>query len=222
MVSVKPVPRPTPETVRDGTSRVTFEVTGDRVLITGYTPLAVIMRAFQVEARQVDAGNFSGAQFYEIQAKLPEGATRDQIPEMLQTMLAERFKLAYHRETREYRVTALTVGKGGVKLQRLPDDAKEASTSERLAGGISRTTTIGPVSSLFAVMNSFGGFPQMVDQTGLEGMYTWVRYLPPAALGMTYQERVQESFRAMIEGEERTVPKETIVIDHLEEMPTEN
>ena len=226
VATVKPTAAPTPENFRAGTARVAFNVVADRVDITGYTPLMLVTRAFRVEAPQVDAPA-SARQFFEVRAKMPEGATEDQIPEMLQALLAERFQLAYHRETREYRVTALTVGKDGVKLERLPDGTEAAVRSERLAGDISRTTTIGPVSSMFAVMDSFGGFPQVVDQTGLDGMYTWVRYMPPAALGMTYQERVQESFRAMIEAaglqlEERTVPRETIVIDHLEEMPTAN
>ena len=75
-------------------------------------------------------------------------------------------------------------------------------------------------------MNSFGGL-QMVDETGLDGIYTWVRVEPPVTSGMTFRDAVQEGFKAMIEAaglklEERTVPKETIVVDHLEKVPTEN
>jgi len=82
------------------------------------------------------------------------------------------------------------------------------------------------VASLFPVMNSFGGL-QMVDETGLDGIYTWVRDLPPPTAGMSFQEATQGSFKAMIEAaglklETRKVPKETIVVDHLEKKPTEN
>ena len=75
-------------------------------------------------------------------------------------------------------------------------------------------------------MNSFGGL-QMVDETGLDGIYTWVQELPPPTPGVSYQEALQDSFKAMIEAaglklETRKVPKETIVVDHLEKKPTEN
>jgi len=44
---------------------------------------------------------------YDIKAKLPEGAPRSQVPAMMQTLLAERFGMVYHRETREFAVYAL-------------------------------------------------------------------------------------------------------------------
>jgi uncharacterized protein (TIGR03435 family) len=142
-------------------------------------------------------------------------------------MLAERFKLAYHREAREYHVSVLTVGKSGMKLPRLPEGIQAPPpTSTRLSDGSTRMTQTGNVTSLFPVMNSFGGL-QMVDETGLDGIYTWVRYLLPLTPGMTFQDAMRESFNAMIEAaglklEERKVRKETIVVDHLERMPTEN
>jgi uncharacterized protein (TIGR03435 family) len=192
----------------------------------GFTPFDLLARAFQVELRQLDVPDFARTEYFDIEATLPAGATREQVPEMLRTMLAERFKLAYHREIREYHVSVLTVGKSGMKLPRLPDGTRVPSTSTRLADGGTRLTQTGNVKSLFPVMNSFGGL-QMVDETGLDGIYTWVRVQPPATPGMTYQDVVQEGFKAMIEAaglklEERKVSKETIVVDHLEKVPTEN
>jgi uncharacterized protein (TIGR03435 family) len=226
VVSIKPAPQPTPETIRSGEARIAYNINAGRVQISGYTPAALLTRAFRVEPPQVDAPDFARGEYFEVQATLPEGATREQVPEMLQTMLIERFKLAYHRETREYQMSVLTVGKSGMKLPRLPDDTKLSSTSNRLADGSARMTQTGKVASLFAVMNSFGGL-QMVDETGLDGIYTWVQNLPPPAPGTSFQDAVQDSFRAMIEAaglklETRKVPKETIVVDHLEKNPTEN
>ena len=189
----------------------------------------IVARAFEVQPPQIDAKGFAGGEYFDIQATLPAGATPKQVPEMLQAMLVERFKLAYHRETREYQMNVLTVGKNGMKLPRLPDGTPAAFASTRLADGTLRTTMTGNVASLFPVMNSFGGL-QMVDETGLDGIYTWVRDEPPPTPGggfEAYQAGIQESFKAMIEAaglklETRKIPKMTIVVDHLEKQPTEN
>ena len=58
---------------------------------------------------------------FDIQAKIPDGVSKDRVPEMLQALLAERFKLAIHHETRELPVYALVVGKDGPKLKESPD-----------------------------------------------------------------------------------------------------
>jgi uncharacterized protein (TIGR03435 family) len=54
---------------------------------------------------------------FDIRAVVPEGATKDQFAIMLQNLLAERFKLAVHHETREIRRYELTVAKGGPKFK---------------------------------------------------------------------------------------------------------
>jgi uncharacterized protein (TIGR03435 family) len=54
---------------------------------------------------------------FDVMAKMPEGATKEQVPEMLQALLAERFKLAVHRDSKEHSVYALIVGKNGSKLK---------------------------------------------------------------------------------------------------------
>ena len=227
VVSIKPVPRPTPETIQAGTSRLAFNIDGARVEIAGFGLVPIVARAFGVEVRQVDMRGQGGDQTFEIQAKLPAGATPEQVPEMLQDMLVERFKLAYHRETREYEMTVLTIAKNGMKLTRLPEGTKPTSSSVRHSDGSTRFTQTSNVAALFPVMNSFGGFRQMVDETGLDGMYTWVRDLPPPSPGIDYQEATQESFRVMLEAaglklDERKISKETIVVDHSEAAPTAN
>lgn len=54
---------------------------------------------------------------FDIIAKFPAGATRADIPRMLQALLKERLKLDAHFEGTEHSVLALVVGKGGLKLQ---------------------------------------------------------------------------------------------------------
>ena len=59
---------------------------------------------------------------FDIVGKMPDGSTVDQAPQMLQALLAERFKLTVHREKKEHPVMALVVGKGGPKLHESPPD----------------------------------------------------------------------------------------------------
>jgi uncharacterized protein (TIGR03435 family) len=230
VVSIKPIPRPTPGAAQFDSPRDAFKVNGARVQIRSDRLLDLVTRAFRVPLSQVEAPDFARDAFFEIQATLPAGATPEQVPEMLQAMLAERFKFAYHRETREYQMNVLTVGKSGMKLPRLPDGTRMESTRKFLPDGTTRRILIGKVTSLFITMNSFGGL-QLVDETGLDGIYTWVQDEPPPTPGISpqvaLQEGLQESFKAMIEAaglklETRKVHKETIVVDHLEKNPTEN
>jgi uncharacterized protein (TIGR03435 family) len=75
------------------------------------------MRAYGLKDYQVSGPAWMDAERYEIAAKIRDGATRPQVSLMLQSLLAERFGLAVHRETRELAVYALVAGKGGTKLK---------------------------------------------------------------------------------------------------------
>lgn len=59
---------------------------------------------------------------FEIIAKLPPGATWPQVRIMLQNLLAERFKLAVHFESKMVSAYTLVVGKGGPKLKESGDN----------------------------------------------------------------------------------------------------
>lgn len=221
VVSIKPIPAPTPG---DGTP---YGLTVTAARIRGVNQLfGLLTRAFRVQPPQLDAPDFARSEFFEIQATLPATTTLDQVPEMLQTMLADRFKLAYHRETREYPMKVLTVSKGGMKLPRLAEGTPVKFSMRTLPDGVIENTQTGNVASLFGLMSSFGEL-QLVDETGLNGIYTWVQEIPAPTPGASYQDRLQESFQAMIEAaglklETRKVPKETVVVDHLEKVPTPN
>ncbi len=99
-----------------GKARIGVSVDGARVNI-GYQSLADLIRiAYRVKAYQVQGPEWMSQQRFEIQAKIPDGVPQDKIPEMLQALLAERFKLAIHRDKKDLAVFALIVGKNGSKL----------------------------------------------------------------------------------------------------------
>ncbi|SPE23704.1 conserved hypothetical protein [Candidatus Sulfopaludibacter sp. SbA3] len=54
---------------------------------------------------------------FTIDATMPPTTTKEQLRVMLQNLLAERFKLAMHRETRDLARYSLTVAKGGPKMK---------------------------------------------------------------------------------------------------------
>jgi uncharacterized protein (TIGR03435 family) len=89
---------------------------GGRLTAMNAPLMMLIQNAYTVQASQVVGGpNWINSEGYDIEAK-PEGNTdRPHMWLMLQSLLADRFKLALHRETREYPVYALTVTKGGLK-----------------------------------------------------------------------------------------------------------
>src|SRR5205085_311706 len=55
---------------------------------------------------------------FDFSARIPAGATREEFQKMLQNLMAERFKLAVHREIRPMQVYELTVAKNGAKLKK--------------------------------------------------------------------------------------------------------
>jgi uncharacterized protein (TIGR03435 family) len=82
-----------------------------------YTPLrALIAFAYKVRTYQVSGPDWLTTDRFDIAARLPEGATRDDVPAMLRALLADRFKLTAHLETKEHPVIGLVLAKGGSKL----------------------------------------------------------------------------------------------------------
>jgi uncharacterized protein (TIGR03435 family) len=77
----------------------------------------LISRAYSVMDYQVSGPDWIDSLGYDVVAKVPAGAAADQVPPMLQSLLAERFKLALHRESKSINVYALIVGKDGPKLK---------------------------------------------------------------------------------------------------------
>jgi uncharacterized protein (TIGR03435 family) len=110
-----------PAAIREGKMHLGMKVDGAICDIGGFSLRDLIRTAYEVKDYQIagaDAlGNPLDAQRYDIQATLPDGATEKDVPQMLQTLLAERFKLVIHRETRDLPVYALIVGKDGPKLK---------------------------------------------------------------------------------------------------------
>ncbi len=122
VASIKPAPPFSPAMMQAGKMHLGMNIDGARVDIGGMPIVALLPQAFRVKQYQVvgasvpEIMNVNGER-WDILAKLPEGATQEQIPDMLLSLLVDRFKMTYHRETRQLSVYGLIVGKNGTKLK---------------------------------------------------------------------------------------------------------
>jgi uncharacterized protein (TIGR03435 family) len=157
----------------------------------------------------------------------------DQRQAMLQQVLAERFKLATHRETRDLPVYALSVAKGGPKLKESAIDPSVPASARR-GGGV--RMSMGMISAnectipYFLSMLSRQLGRTIIDQTGLTGNYDFtLRWAPDNGVSATdgaQADALPSIFTALQEQlglklESTKAPASVLVIDHLER-PSQN
>src|SRR5258706_15278617 len=97
--------------------------TGDptRFTASNFSLSNLITTAYDLRPYQLTAPSWVNSERFDVVAKVPEGATKEQFRAMLQNLLVERFKLVIHRETKELPVFELVVGKGGPKFKESAD-----------------------------------------------------------------------------------------------------
>jgi len=166
----------------------------------------LIMTAWGVKSFQVSGPSWMDSQRFDISAKIPDGATRQQFQIMLQNLLAERFKLVVHKERKEVPIYALAVAKGGPKLKESPKEVEDTAADPRPAppatgpDGAPRvvpirrgeTLTFGPngfrmqgahetMATLADVLSNQLGRP-VIDMTGLTAEYDYTLEFSPEGL----------------------------------------
>jgi uncharacterized protein (TIGR03435 family) len=100
---------------------------GGRVEIRLMSLRDLIIVAYRIRPYQLPGTpDWMATAVFDITATIPAGASKAKVPDMLQSLLAERFGLKIRRENREMPVYALTVAKGGLKLQEVPPEDPEA------------------------------------------------------------------------------------------------
>jgi uncharacterized protein (TIGR03435 family) len=199
--------------LREGKLKAGVRIDKARVDMGFVTITDLIAEARKVKPHQISGPDWLSMERFDIQAKLPDDAAEDQVPQMLRTMLADRFGMRTHTESRTLSVYALIVGKNGAKLQpsTLPPDpepAKDLTTLAPSAGGSLSASagpagptrmTIGPngvqmvllrakTSALADMLTSILGKP-VIDRTGLTAYYQIPLDIP--------QEDVQNVARAL-------------------------
>jgi uncharacterized protein (TIGR03435 family) len=147
--------------------------------------------AYRVPITRISGPDWVEKQRYDINAKLPQGAGTSELPEMAQTLLANRFHLKLHHEQKEFSVYALVRRDGPLKLREVPperDDDPNNATSVSGGGSIAGVhVNLDHGSSWSFVPNRFEAKKlslarfaselerfsdrPIVDMTGLKGQY---------------------------------------------------
>ena len=110
----------------------------------------VLTIAYAVKGYQISGPKWLDSERFDIVAKIAKGATKEQFQLMLQNLLAERFKLTLHHETKELPMYALVVGKGGPKLKESVEEDGAGSSAGSPSGSagpggpsLSRVSAVG-------------------------------------------------------------------------------
>jgi uncharacterized protein (TIGR03435 family) len=153
VASVKEAVIPTPAQIASGKIHAGMKIDDAHVDIGLMAMLQLIQKAYDLKQYQIQGPDWMLTTPYDIVAKLPPGGKKEQVPQMLQTLLAERFKMKYHTEKKEHSVYALVQAKGGSKMApyKPPVDSEgnsavvgsnEVSISGAGVGGKGNTQTI--------------------------------------------------------------------------------
>jgi len=205
-----------------------------RVRLENWALLDLIAAAYRVRATQVSGPAWLSGRGFDIEAKAPDGAPKEELNVMLQSLLEERFGLKVHRATRTGQGLALVVGKNGPKLkpaepppdpQKRMADAQKRMQENRESGtplvGVSRANfpSITTEGLAFELVR-FAGAP-VADETGLTGTYhvtieTWKNDDVPGGTVFDAVEKLGLKLEA------RKVTIETVVVDQVSKTPTAN
>lgn len=158
---------------------------GGKLSTTNASLQMMIGFAYDVRNHQIAGGpNWLDSAKFNVEAKAPsssieippgpEGAV--QLRLMLQSLLAERFKLVVHRETRQQQVYDLVIDKGGTKMK----DSNVAPGQQQGIGGRPGeiTGTAAPVPLLVNFLSQQLG-RSVIDKTSLTGKYDFtLKWMP--------------------------------------------
>lgn len=214
----------------DGSRREDISTGPQSVTMRNVRFRSCVLWAYDLMVYQVTGPAWINEERYDIAAKAAGPASKAQLREMMQRLLADRFQMVFHRETRELAAYILSVGKNGHKLH--------PSTTEGEADF--RAAKQGKM-NMIAERVSMARFAELlgdplqrpvVDMTGLKGLFDFnldlTAYVPPGGQDRPSEAdavsivtaAVQEQLGLKLES--RKSPIEMLVIDRAEKVASEN
>jgi uncharacterized protein (TIGR03435 family) len=176
VASVKPVDPPA------GPHVVSLIVNHGRLNIEAAELRQIVGLAYAIQRVRVQGGpGWADSDQFDIVAKAENpDAARDEIRSMLRTLLAERFKLIVHRETKQVPAYSLVLAKSGSKLKESAPDKKSGLANTVSPTGEQQTVfESSPLRILVNMLaNTLGG--PVLDKTGLDKLYDFTFQWPNA------------------------------------------
>ena len=209
-------------------------ISAGRLTLTSFTVKELMMYAYWIHPSQVvGAAGWTDSEKFDIVAKPEGGQTpEEQLRKMLQTLLADRFQLKFHRDTKPLPAYTLVLGKNGPRMKaRTPGDGgpgfRLVPQGARLPG---RNASM---AQLAFVLQAVVMDRPIIDETGLTGNFDFDLSWAPneTQFGgrggkMTADPERPDIFTAVQEQlglklEPQKGPVAVLMIDHVEK-PTEN
>lgn len=204
--------------------RSEIDLSNGRVTMRRVPLVEIVARAYDVPILEVVVPEWAIPLRYDIFAKATEPVPPDRVRTMLRALLAERFKLTVHHETKETEVVVMAIGKNGPKLRPSEDEGPRDMHGEPGRLVCKRTT----MAELAARLSATGA--QTVDMTGLCGRFDftldYARYVDPdnprkvPAVNDAQREAVEAQLG--LKFTPKKVALDLLVVDHAEKVPTEN
>jgi uncharacterized protein (TIGR03435 family) len=194
VASVKIAEPITPAMVQAGRAQIGVTIDALNVRISKFSMFELMTLAFQVKGHQISGPTWMVTERYDVQAKLPEGGKRGQVPAMLQTLLAERFGLRYHKENREISIYALVVTKSGPHMKAAveePEGSPVPASGGQLRGGIAvgaggTMTSTGPGGNMQVTPGPGGNLHLESKKMTMAGLVSFIsRYFEQPLMDMT-------------------------------------
>ena len=180
--------------------------------------------SFQLSAGQVSGPSWLGGPRFDIVAKAAGPAQEAQLRVMLQTLLADRFKMTFHRESKQLTVYNLLEAKGGVKCKSAEGEGEVLVAPSQPGMATIQRATFAQAADFLSDL-----FQQpVVDRTGLKGRYNCTMdfrsYVPESGqqvdpIGLIVA-ALREQFGLKVEA--RKTVLDVVVVDHMEKAPTQN
>lgn len=209
-----------------GGRRESIHASPDAVTMRNVSLRSCIAWAYHMVGYQVSGPDWLSTERYDIVAKSAGAAPEDDLRTMMQALLADRFKVESHRQTREMSAYVLVVGKGGPKVHESQTEGEPSIQPDR--GRMTVTLQRARVSQLVELLSNFFHAP-VIDETGLKGSYDLTvniaKYMPLAGDGppdplSLITTGLQEELGLKLESRKTAV--DLVVVDHAEKAPTEN
>jgi uncharacterized protein (TIGR03435 family) len=204
-----------------------------QAIFTNVTLASLIQRGYGVKAYQIDGPDWLSSRRYDVAARMPSGATTEQVSGMLQALLNERFHLTLHHDTRALNGYELIVGRAGLKLQPAGGSAPELTLMEEAKGGavISVVTARAQRLSELANLVSREFRLPVADKTGETDAFDFrLEFAPQAPGALPIEQADTAGAPNLITAVQQLglrlnnakVATDILVIEHADQIPTEN